>query len=336
MPFSISLGKSSGTGSVRPAPLLSSVPGEARIAGGQREMESATIKNSRRGGVSVASLRKYRRYVPLPLLRCTKRILLKLLDFRAWVARDRRKGLPPASIRWLAGDGDFEAIGAEFLGYLTNLCGLQPHHKVLDLGCGPGRMALALSRYLTSDGGYTGIDIVSESIDWCRANITRQFPGSTFIHADVYNRKYNPGGTLQPAEYRLPFPDGKFDLVLLTSLFTHMLPRDVDHYLQEVSRVLRATGKCLVTFFLLNAESLRLISMCKGAASFKYHYDVYAIEDPREPELAVAYDEGYIFDLFARSSLEVERSPYYGSWPGRSDYTSYQDMVVVVKRSSAR
>lgn len=46
-----------------------------------------------------------------------------------------------------------------------------------------------------------------------------------------------------------------------------MLPSDVEHYLSEIARVLRKNGRCLVTFFLLNAESLQLTK--SGAGSLK-------------------------------------------------------------------
>ena len=41
--------------------------------------------------------------------------------------------------------------------------GLKPEHRVLDIGCGVGRVALPLTRYLTS-GTYDGFDIVKRWI----------------------------------------------------------------------------------------------------------------------------------------------------------------------------
>ena len=45
---------------------------------------------------------------------------------------------------------------------------------------------------------------MSESIEWCQANITRQFPHFRFQWADVFNSRYNPKGTKKPEDYAFP------------------------------------------------------------------------------------------------------------------------------------
>ena len=57
------------------------------------------------------------------------------------IAGNRFLPHPPAHRRG-SGDGDFRAIGCEFLGYFVRLCGLTPHQSMLDLGCGIGRFSL--------------------------------------------------------------------------------------------------------------------------------------------------------------------------------------------------
>jgi hypothetical protein len=61
------------------------------------------------------------------------------------------------------GPGDYRKTGEEFLGYFRSLGRLKPTDRVLDLGCGIGRMAVPLTRYLTT-GSYEGIDIVSPRV----------------------------------------------------------------------------------------------------------------------------------------------------------------------------
>ena len=120
---------------------------------------------------------------------------------------------------------------------------------MLDIGCGIGRMAVPLTRYLNEQGSYEGFDIVAEGIDWCTKKITPKYPRFSFHLADVYSQKYNPEGTFSASEYPFPFKDESFDLVFLTSVFTHMLPPDVENYMKEISRVLKRNGSCLITFF---------------------------------------------------------------------------------------
>ena len=47
----------------------------------------------------------------------------------------------------------------------------------------------------------------------------------------------------------------------------------------------------------------------------------------RVPEVALAYAEQYIKDAHKEVNLPVE-AIHYGSWPGRSDYLSYQDITL--------
>lgn len=47
-----------------------------------------------------------------------------------------------------------------------------------------------------------------------------------------------------------------FDFVFLTSVFTHLLPEDMNNYFSEVVRVLTHARRCLITYFLLTFESL--------------------------------------------------------------------------------
>ncbi len=96
-------------------------------------------------------------------------------------------------------------------------------------------------------------------IAWCRGKVTSHFSNFCFQVADVSNRNFNPTGCLRPTEYRLPYPDASFDVVHLRSVFTHMGPREVEHYLGEIARVLAPGGRCLATYFLLNRESLAMM-----------------------------------------------------------------------------
>lgn len=187
----------------------------------------------------------------------------------------RRVAVPPRELQdWVGGGGPavFKATGDEFLGYLVDLCGLQPSAAVLDVGCGSGRMALPLTGYLNREGRYAGFDVSAEAIAWCTENISGSHPNFHFKVVDIHNGAYNPTGTYKSSDFRFPYPDESFDVVLLASLFTHMLPSDVEHYLHEIVRVLKPGGRSLITFFLLNEESSALIT--QGKASFDFEHEM--------------------------------------------------------------
>ncbi len=247
------------------------------------------------------------------------------LRLRALDARDRVSGradrlVPPRRLDF-AGHSDFVETGDEFLGHFVELGGLQPHHAVLDVGCGMGRMARPLAGYLDGAGSYDGFDVNRDGIGWCRRRYARH-DSFRFQVADLYNRRYNPHGAHAAGDYRFPYDDGRFDLVVATSVLTHLLEREAEHYLDEMKRVAKPGGRALVTFFLLNEESRRLLREGRSALAFLDPDDHVSVVDADLPEEAVAYDEAWVRERLPGADVR------YGSWCGREDATSFQDIVV--------
>jgi SAM-dependent methyltransferase len=247
----------------------------------------------------------------------------------------RRRELVPPRGMISAGAGDFEAIGEHYLGYLRQHAGLGPDSRVLDVGCGIGRMAAPMTRFLER-GTYDGIDVAAADLRWCRRHIGRRHPSFRFHHADVYHREYNPGGGLAAVDYRFPFPEGSFDVVLASSLFSHLLAAEAGHYLAEISRVLAPGGTSFLTFFLLNDESRGLIDAGACGLVFRIPAGGAWVHDEKNPEAAVAYDESFIRELHARNGLEIAEPLLYGCWCCREEYTSYQDIVIARKGLDGR
>ncbi|PYS93006.1 MAG: class I SAM-dependent methyltransferase [Acidobacteria bacterium] len=128
----------------------------------------------------------------------------------------------------LAPGGEFEAIGILERELLIQH-GLQRDGYLIDVGCGPGRLARPLSEYL--DGKYLGIDVVPEVVAYARKLVKR--PDWRFEIA--------PGLTI-------PEKAGRADMVCFFSVFTH-LPHEQSYlYLQEAIRVLKPQGKIVFSF----------------------------------------------------------------------------------------
>lgn len=243
-----------------------------------------------------------------------------------------RDELTPPRRMIFIGNGNYKAIGNEFVGYFKDLCGLKPDDSVLDVGCGLGRMAAPLTQYLNSTARYEGFDIVEKAIDWATKHITAKFPNFHFTYTPLYNKLYTDNVTAVAEKFRFPYEDESFDLVYLTSVFTHMLPADLENYMSEISRVLKKGGKCLITYFLLNKESLSLIDEGKAQFTFKYKFDKYQIETKEVPEDAIAYDEAYIKELYPKYNLQIQEPIHYGAWCGRKHYLSGQDIIIAKKK----
>ena len=258
------------------------------------------------------------------------------LRLRALDVKDRLSGrsdrlVPPRRMDFV-GHSDFVATGDEMLTHFVELGGLQPGHAVLDVGCGIGRIARPLAGYLGADGSYDGFDVNREGVGWCRRRYARH-RNFHFRVADLYNRRYNPGGQYAAIDYRFPYEDARFDFVILTSVLTHLLEAEADHYLSEVARVLRPGGRVLATFFLLDDDSRQAIAA--GNAGFQFlDPDAHvAVVSEEMPEEAVAYDTGWVREHLSGHGLS-EVSITHGTWSGREDGASFQDIVVAEREAA--
>ncbi|MBI5287631.1 MAG: class I SAM-dependent methyltransferase [Chloroflexi bacterium] len=254
--------------------------------------------------------------------------LLDPVDYAARVINNQRR-LPPFHLRREVGDPSiFQSSGAEWLSYARLLCDLKPHERVLDVGCGCGLMALFLEDYLSAEGSYTGIDVQAGAVNWCRAHIGRRRDNFNFVHLDRRSGRYNPRG--QSGPLRLPFADSSFDLLVVKSVFTHLLREDVEAYAAEISRVLAPGGRCLASWFLLDGDA----HVEGSGLNFPFGDTVCRYESEQSPETAVAYAEPYVRNLFARHGLDVPASVRRGTWSGRLDGLSTQDLTIIEKRDA--
>jgi len=238
----------------------------------------------------------------------------------------------PEPGRIFVGDGDFRAIGAEYLGHLVRLGGLMPEHRVLDIGSGIGRIAVPLTQYLSPSATYLGLDPAREGIDWCQAAITPVYPSFRFRHLDVAHEIYNPGGLKRGETLVLPVGDRSMDFAFMVSVVTHLPPQHVAVYMREVARVLAPGGRFLVTSFIMD-ETARAPSAATGkdprrgfqrtASGPDWH------ADPDAPFGAVAFDDGWLEAGLEEAGLKVELRSL-GHWRGVPS-SHYQDVIVAAK-----
>lgn len=95
--------------------------------------------------------------------------------------------------------------------------------KVLDLGCGTGRLTKEL---LDRGAEVVGVDVSEEMLKI----LQKKFPQVKTVLADAEN---------------LPFEDEEFDLIIANFLIVHF--KDLDSLFREVYRVLRSGGYLILT-----------------------------------------------------------------------------------------
>jgi len=137
------------------------------------------------------------------------------------------------------------AVGVAWWNVLAHY--LQPGARVLDIGCGCGKVA----RHLAIDprvARYIGFDPIPTCIAW-NARYIRPLAGGEFdfLCVDLHSAEYNPHGRIAASEFTFPAGDGSIDLAVASSVFTHLLERDAAHYLDETARVLAPGGRIILS-----------------------------------------------------------------------------------------
>lgn len=101
--------------------------------------------------------------------------------------------------------------------------------RILDWGCGPGRIIRHLPELLNGKTEVYGTDYNEASIKWCKGNLN----GIQF--------------NLNGLSAQLPYPDNFFDAIYGISIFTHLSEEMHFNWMAELTRVLNKDGILLLT-----------------------------------------------------------------------------------------
>lgn len=144
---------------------------------------------------------------------------------------------------------------------VLRLAGLAPGDRLLDIGCGTGGQAIAAWRKVQPGGSVVGVDVSEPMLAAARRKARRAGLDLSFRHADA-------------AE--LPFADGSFDVVTVSTVL-HMVP-DAMHRLclSEAARVLRPGGRLLLIDYAGDVADRRHLSAKHGPHG---RFDLHRLRD---------------------------------------------------------
>lgn len=199
-----------------------------------------------------------------------------------------------------------ELHGPEALKLMVDAAAPAPHHRVLDLACGPGSVVVAFAEIAAHA---TGLDATPAMLDEARALAARSGRRNvTFLQGSIY---------------AAPFPDGAFDIVSCRFAF---------HHLTDPARAFREMGR-------LAAPGGRIV-LCDGLASddpvkaAAFH----AMERWRDPSTVEFRTLDYLLALFTGAGLGEPRMqrfqvPYLArdlvaaSFPDGGDHAGLQALL---------
>jgi SAM-dependent methyltransferase len=170
-------------------------------------------------------------------------ILIRIVDLfdavrrAAWRRRHGGPPIPPASLRRRVGSPSLEMhleIGRSCAADLERLLEragrpLRPGDRVLDWGCGSGRVALELLERRKLD--LRGCDVDADAIGWLR----RAVPDG--------EERFRVSGFSPP----LPYEEGSFDVLYGVSVVSHLSARDQQAWLPELARLIAPGGLAILT-----------------------------------------------------------------------------------------
>jgi hypothetical protein len=113
-----------------------------------------------------------------------------------------------------------------------------------------------------------------------------------------------------------------------------MLEPEVEHYLAEFCRVLKAGGRVFATAFIYDDDilaSARVTNLTQWGLRFDSAVsDACRIHDPEQPTGAVAYTAAAFDRMVARAGLRHVRLPLKGGWSGYYPHPEYsQDALIL-------
>ncbi len=265
-------------------------------------------------------------------------------DLEAFIGRDYSPLIPTrhdqfdahASITGLNYGNNYHAAAMKYVNIHNDYSGLRSDSRVLEIGCGAGNFAYALTHVLTS-GCYFGIDTSSKNITSCASRFA-QHPNYKFHHVAVALDSYHsllveerlPGSGAQVKHVRLPLLEEHYSLQVSHSVFTHMYTDEVRNYLKQIYVALAPGGISSNTCFIMDSFAREQVAAGKATHPFVHEKGGFYWYWAHDPLMGNAFDLDLLMSLYDEAGFKVRKPVLYGTWANRNG-PFYQDIVVAEK-----
>lgn len=217
--------------------------------------------------------------------------------------------LPPLDLRMggahFREDDDFVAAAIRDVAVLQRHAGLTRESRLLDWGCGAGRLAIGVRQSLGHVRDYHGVDVQPKLLHWARDYLTDEH--TRFSLVDQRNERYNPDGT---STFAIPAEAGGVDVLYAYSVFSHMLEADVRGYSETIATLLAPQGRAVMTAFVEN-----------GVDAASENPDEYRKLPWKGRLHCVRYDRAFFERLLWDAGLAVDEFVYGRETDGQSLYS---------------
>ncbi len=131
------------------------------------------------------------------------------------------------------GQQDWDKHGKMQLDFLIAK-GFRPHHWLLDIGCGTGRLASQVIPYISTEGEYVGVDISESAIAHCQKTLGNTDKGVTFAHRP--DGRINCGDPIY------------FHFIWAHSVATHLPPQNISQLFSDLTEYDHGFGQFFFTY----------------------------------------------------------------------------------------
>lgn len=168
--------------------------------------------------------------------------------------------------------------------------------RILDWGCGPGRIIRHLPTAIGNGCAYFGTDCNERSIDWCIENIPDvQFNRNTLLA-------------------KLPYDDNFVDIIYGISIFTHLSEQLHYDWYRELYRILKPNG---IMFLTTQGDNFNAKLTERELNEFnKDRLIVRGKVKEGHRTFSAFHPKGFMRELFKNVEIleHIERKPNDGKW----------------------